>query len=60
MENPFNIVADDNFPSDLRQRGKRIVAKDETPDGGAVLEAYQMPNGGPVYITRILHFHKGK
>lgn len=56
----FNIVTTEQFPADLREKGRRIIAKDETADGGAALEAYQMPSGGPVYITRVFNFTKSK
>lgn len=45
-------------PPDLRQKARRIIGMDETVDGGAVVEAYQMPNAGPVYITRVFNFTK--
>ena len=57
---PFTLVADAVFPTDLHEIGRRIFAKDETDTGGAALEAYQLPNGGPVYITRMFNFTKGK
>lgn len=56
----FPLVAAEKFPADLREKGRRIVAKDETAECGTVLEAYQMPDGGPVYITRMFNFTKGK